>query len=123
MRTMIDGQMLFDEKDLEIEVESVKRECIERAAAGVDGVLNIDLGSRSRKIKQRGTLRAASRQQMENRMGQISAFIDGKTHTLVTAEGKSFCDVRMDSFEAGQIRESGADLVIDYEIIYTQLKV
>lgn len=123
MRTMIDGEVLFDERDLQIEIESVRRECIERAAAGADGVLSIDLGSRSRKIRQRGTLRAASRQQIEGRIEQISAFIDGKTHTLVTIDGKSFCDVRMDSFEAGQIRESGADLVIDYEIIYMQLKV
>ena len=123
MRTMIDEQVLFDEKDLEIEAESVKRACIERTAAGVDGVLSIDLGNRSRKIKQKGILRAASTRQIESRIEQISAFIDGHTHTLATAKDKSFSDVRMDSFKAGQIRESGADVVADYEIVYTQLKV
>ena len=123
MRTMIDGQVLFDEKDLGLEVESAKRACIERTTAGVDGVLSIDLGKRSRKIKQKGILRAASRQQMESRIEKISAFIDGNTHTLVTAGNRSFSDVRMDSFETGQIRESGADVVVDYEIVYTQLKV
>ena len=57
----LDGQMLFDKLDLKIETGSVSRDSVERAVSGLDGVLSIDLGGRSRKIKQKGVLRAASR--------------------------------------------------------------
>lgn len=121
MRTTIDGQDLFDRRHLEIEVGSFKRDSIERAAPGLDGVLTIDLGGRGRKIKQTGTLRAGSRDKLNDRIKAISNYNDGNTHTLVTGDGRKFDNLRMDSFKVTNEQVDGAYIIVDYEIIYTQL--
>ena len=123
MSVTLDGQSLFDEQQLEIEPGSISRDSIERAVPGLDGVLSIDLGGRGRKIKQKGVLRAKSRSQMDNRISVISAYMDGDTHTLVTSGGKEFDNLRVDVFKVSKERASGGGVAIDYEIIYTQLKV
>ena len=123
MSTTLDGQALFDEQQLEIKVGSFGRDSMERTVPGLDGVLSIDLGGRDRKITQKGTLRATSRSQMDERASVISACMDGDTHTLVTDSGEEFDNLRMDVFKVTRERSSGTGLVIDYEIIYTQLVV
>jgi len=123
MSATLDGQILFDERQLEIELGSVSRDSIERAVPGLDGVLSIDMGGRGRKIKQRGVLRAKSRSQMDDRIKAISAYIDGDTHTLVTGDGEEFDNLRVDVFKVSKERVSGGGVAIDYEIVYTQLKV
>ena len=121
MRVTLDQQALFDEQRLEIEAGSFRRDSLERAVAGLNGVLSIDLGQRSRKIRQRGTLRAGSRAQLDERISEISACMDGNTHTLVAADGRQFPNLRMDSFEVGNEHADGAGVSVDYEIAYTQL--
>jgi hypothetical protein len=121
MSVTLDGQNLFDEQQLEIEQDSLNRDSIEKAVAGLDGVLSIDMGERARKIRQRGTLRAQSRAQMNTRINAISAYMDGKTHTLVSNEGETFDNLRMDSFKINRKRAGGGGMVVDYEIVYTQL--
>ena len=123
MSVTLDGQPLFDEQQLEIEPGSSSRDSIERAMPGLDGVLSIDLGGRSRPIRQKGVLRVRSRAELNDKIGEISAFMDGDTHTLVTGSGEEFHDVRMDVFNTSNERTSGGGVSIDYEIIYTQLKV
>ena len=123
MRTALDGQSLFDEQQLEIELGGVSRDSIERAVPGLDGVLSVDLGGRSRKIKQKGVLRAKSRSQMDERISAISAYMDGDTHTLATGSGEEFDNLRMDVFKVSKERAGGSGVAIDYEIVYTQLKV
>jgi hypothetical protein len=123
MSTTLDGQVLFDEQQLEIELGSVSRDLIERAVPGLNGVLSIDMGGRGRKIKQKGILRATSRSQMNERIGEISVYMDGDTHTLVTDSGEEFDNLRMDVFKVMKERTSGGGLAIDYEIVYTQLVV
>ena len=123
MITTLDSQNLFDEQGLAIELGSVSRDSVERVTAGLDGVLSIDLGQRSRKIQQKGVLRAKSRWQMEEKVSAISAFIDGDTHTLVTSDGLEFDNLRMDVFKVTAKRPDGSGLCCDYQIIYTQLKV
>jgi len=123
MSVTLDGQDVFDERKLEIEAGSVGRDSIERMVPGLDGVLSIDLGSRSRKIKQSGVLRAGSRRQMRKKIGLISLFIDGDTHALVVGDGREFDNLRMDVFKVSRERPEGAGLCCDYEIVYTQLKV
>ncbi len=123
MSVILDGQALFDEQQLEIEPGSFSRDSIERAVPGLDGVLTIDLGGRGRQIKQRGVLRARSKAGLEDRIDAISAFMDGDTHTLGISSGREFCDVRMDVFRTSNERTSGGGVSIDYEIVYTQLKV
>jgi hypothetical protein len=121
MSVTLDGQNLFDEQQLEIEQDSLNRDSIEKAVAGLDGVLSIDMGERARKIRQRGTLRAQSRAQMNTRINAISAYMDGKTHTLVSNEGETFDNLRMDSFKVNRKLAGGGGMVVDYEIVYTQL--
>lgn len=123
MSATLDGQNLFGSQQLEIELGSISRDSIERAVPGLDGVLSIDVGERGRKIRQKCVLRAQSRAQMNERISAISAFMDGKTHTLITGGGKEFNDLRMDVFKVSKERAGGDGVAIDYEIVYTQLKV
>jgi hypothetical protein len=121
MSTTLDGQRLFDEQQLEIEVGSLERDSVGRVMSGLDGVLSIDMGSRGRKIKQSGLLQAKSLTQMNDKINAISAYMDGKTHKLVTNSGGEFDNLRMDTFRVSKERPSGANVCCDYEIIYRQL--
>ncbi len=123
MNTTLDGQSLFDQQQIEIEIGSISRDSMERTITGLDGVLSIDMGRRSRKIKQKGTLIAKSQLQMDKRISAISNYMDGDTHKLVTDSGQEFDDLRMDVFKVSKERTSGGGMVVDYEIVYTQLKV
>ena len=122
MSATLDGQILFDKQQLEIEQGSTSRKSIERAAPGLDGVLSIDMGGRSRKIVQKGVLRTKSKAQMDEKISAISAYMDGDTHTLVTDSGEELDNLRMDVFKVNKERTSGGSVAVDYEIIYTQLK-
>jgi hypothetical protein len=106
-----------------IEAESAQRESIERSAAGLDGVVSIDLGGRGRKVRQKGEIRARSKTELNSRVEAISALMDGDTHTLVGSQGETFENLRIDSVSVKNERISGSGIVVDYEIIYTQLMV
>ena len=121
MKTTLDNIILFDEQNLQISAGSFRRDSIEKTVPGLDGMLSIDLGLRGRKIRQTGTLRAKSRAKLEERISKIATFIDGNTHTLVTSSGQEMSNLRMDSFKTGTEHTDGTGIVIDYEIIYTQL--
>jgi len=123
MSATLDGQNLFDEQNLRIEQGSIGRDSIERTVPGLDGILSIDLGGRSRRIKQRGVLRAKSRPQMDDKISTISAYIDGDTHMLIISNGEEFDNIRMDAFKVTEEKTSGSGLCCDYEIVYTQLVV
>lgn len=121
MKTTLDSIILFDEQALEISVKSFSRESLERTVPGLDGMVSIDLGPRGRKIKQTGALRAKSRFQLEQRISKIAAFMDGDTHKLITVAGQEFANLRMDLFKTGTEHTDGSSIIVDYEIIYTQL--
>jgi len=123
MSTALDGQSLFDEQQLEIELGSVSRASMERAIPGLDGVLSVDMGGRCRRIKQKGVLRAKSRAQMDERISAISAYMNGDTHMLLTSSGEEFDNLRMDVFKVSKERTGGSGIAVDYEIVYTQLKI
>ncbi len=123
MGVVLDGIVLFGEGEAELEVGSFSREHIERAAAGLDGVVSVDLGGRGRKIRQRGELRARSKTELNSRVEAISALMDGDAHTLVSSQGETFEDLRIDSVNVKNERASGSGVAADYEIIYTQLMV
>ncbi len=122
MSVTLDGQALFDEANVQIRPGSPARASVERRVCGLDGMLSIDLGRRARTIRQRGTLRAASRTALRARVEAITHFIDGGTHTLVTADGQPYGDLRMDAFNELGESTSGPGVVIEYEIVYTQLE-
>jgi hypothetical protein len=121
MSVTLDDITLFDEQGLEIEVGGPLRACIERAVCGLDGVASIDLGRRVREIRQRGVLHAPSRAAMLARIDSICEFIDGQTHTLRTADGREYRNVRMNTFKRTQECVGGLGMTVEYEIVYTQL--
>jgi len=121
MTVTIDGQALFDEHQSQINIGSFSRNSIERKLPGLEGMLSIDLGRNTRRIQQKGTMRAKSRTQMKERISAISAFADGSAHALVTNSGEKLDNLRMDSFKTIKERTDGIGIVVDYEIIYTQL--
>lgn len=121
MGTTLDGQLLFDEQELTVTAGSLGRISVERTFCGLDGVLSIDLGARARLIQQTGVLRAPGRAAMRARVAAIMAFIDGRTHTLRTADGRAYPNLRMDTFRQINERSGGPSVVLEYEIAYTQL--
>jgi hypothetical protein len=123
MGVVLDGITLFGEGKSELEVGSFSREHIERSAAGLDGVVSIDLGGRGRKVRQKGEIRARSKTELNSRVEAISALMDGDAHTLVSSQGETFENLRIDSVSVKNERVSGSGIVVDYEIIYTQLMV
>jgi hypothetical protein len=121
MYATLDGQKLFDDEQLQIEIGSLERGSIERTMPGLDGVLTIDMGSRGRQIKLTGSLQAKSLTQLNARIDAISAYMDGQVHRLVTGQGEQFDNLRMDVFKVSKERSSGMGLCCDYEIVYRQL--
>ena len=121
MNTTLDDLSLFDEQDLRIEIDGPQRASIERAIPGLDGIVSIDLGRRATKLRQRGVLRAPSQTRLQARIDAIRAFIDGAAHTLATTDGQVYTHLRMDSFIVRDRRPSGPGLMVEYEIVYTQL--
>lgn len=124
---MNDGRILFDGKDLFGPGEHViipqawQRRRIDYAAAGLDGVVSLDLGRRSRTLRQTGRLSADSVNELQKMIAAIEARSDGGAYELFDRYGTSYNHVRLDGFQQkGPIRR--ANLVCcDYEIIYTQL--
>ncbi len=121
MTVTLDGQILFDRQNLQIETDSFIRASIEKTVSSLNGVLSIDLGRRGRQIKQKGMLQAKSRTLLDKRIAAISAFMDGDTHELATNSGEEFDNLRMDVFKVSQQRSSSVGVAVDYEIVYTQL--
>jgi hypothetical protein len=121
MSVTLDGSIVFDGQGLEIELSSIGRESKEKTVPGLDGVISVDLGNRGRKIKQRGTLRARSRPDLQDKIDAIEACIDGEVHTLVTEKQGELSNLRMDSFKARGRRTSGGGVSVGYEIEYRQL--
>ena len=121
MHTTLDEQAVFDDQELTILVNSPSRASLERSVAGLEGALSIDLGARSRQIRQSGILRAAGRAALNTRIDTIAAFLDGQTHTLTTADGRTYANLRMDSFRQTEEHTAGPGIAVKYEIVYTQL--
>jgi hypothetical protein len=119
--TTLDGKALFDERELEMRIGPWERTRVERAVPGLDGVLSIDLGRRTRRIRQRGTLRATGETEMASRLGAIEALCDGDTHTLLTADGCAYANICVDALTQLGRDITGAGVAVTYEIIYTQL--
>lgn len=122
MKVTLDGKIIFEDRRLRLEAGSVFRQQLERAAAGLDGVVSIDLGLRGRRITQKGVLRAISNEQLAGRIAGIEACMDGLEHSLEVSDGRLFEHLRVDRFEVGPRRFDGGGVSCDYEIRYTQLR-
>ena len=119
MWSRLDGTE-FESRSLSI--ESWQRQTIDRAIAGLDSMLSIDLGLRGRHIVQKGLLRAVSAAELIEKIDALAAFMDGKMHSLLMQDGRQFDNLRIDSFQVQQQDCSGTAISCEFEIEYTQLR-
>jgi hypothetical protein len=121
MAITLDNQRIFGDDCPVITIESLRRSFIESSAPGLDGVISIDLGSRGRKLRQTGRLRAKSAAELNRIIAGIQGYIDGKTHCMITTNDGTFNNLRMDSFIVTERGCEGAAVIADYQVAYTQL--
>lgn len=121
MAVTLDNERIFGDDCPVITLESIRRSFIECSAAGLDGVVSIDLGSRGRKLRQAGHLRAKSAVELAGIIASVEQFLDGKTHSLSSTDDGTFENLRLDSFKIVRRSCDGAAVGADYEICYTQL--
>jgi hypothetical protein len=121
MKANLDNFVYFDSDSFNLQIKSRQRDIVSRKAVGLDGETGIDLGQRSRKLVQSGQLRAANKNMLNEQIADIDKMFDGQSRTLITPGGKAFEDLRIDSFQTGDVVVSGSAVSCNYEIIYTQL--
>jgi len=120
MKATLDGIIEFEQAKLDL--GSWQRDSIERAAAGVDGVVNIDLGKRTREIVQKGVMRAASRSALMAKVDFFRDMADGRYHTMETAEGRRFEDMWIEKVMVSGTEYNGSGASCEVEIRYVQLR-
>lgn len=120
MKATLDRTIEFEQTELV--VGSWRRDMIERGAAGIDGVVSIDLGKRTREIVQKGLMRAGSRAVLRIKVDYIRAMADGACHTMETADGQRFENMWIDSVKVSSTEYSGSGASCEVEIRYTQLR-
>jgi hypothetical protein len=119
MKAALDN-LLFDEEGFELEIKSLKRSVISRSAAGLDGQVNIDLGLRDRKIIQLGELRAKSEAELQRKIEEINALVNGQLHTLKCPDGRIFSNLLIEQFETDTVIKGGAQISCPYQIVFLQ---
>lgn len=105
---------------LRMQVGTWTRDTLERTAAGLDGIVSIDLGRRHRILLQKGVLRAFSRAALDARLNALRALVDGRTHRLTIADASTFANVRLDGIVCGPCVTGGNGVRCEFEIKYTQ---
>ncbi|MBE0537436.1 MAG: hypothetical protein IH624_17370 [Phycisphaerae bacterium] len=118
-RAVVDGSVVFVQ--LALEVGTWTRQTVERTAAGLDGVVSVDLGRRSRSLVQRGQLRAFSEAGLRAQLCDVCGLADGQVHTLLVSDGQLFADVRVDGVYVSERVTGGGGVRCEFEMRYTQL--
>jgi hypothetical protein len=119
MRANIDNTIEFEL--LKLKADSWKRDSIEKSAAGLDGVVSVDLGRRKRKIKVCGIIEAQSKSGLEKKKERVNTLLDGKVHTLET--DTEYKNILIDSFEVAKDSHSGKGIGCEFELELSQLRV
>lgn len=120
MWTKIDKTIKLEHEELQI--DSWVRFAAERSAPGLDGVITVDYGMRSRRIIQWCIIRAASESSLQDALNAVVDLIDGKEHAVTLENGAYYGCLRVDSVSSEKNRQSGAGVSCKIEIIYTQLR-
>jgi hypothetical protein len=119
MKAAFDGIVLFEQ--VELKVGSWEREVVEKSAAGLDGSVSVDLGSRRREIAVRGLVWAFSDQQLKTRLDLVRIMMDGASHTLTVEDGQYFDRLRVDNVDVGRKAYSGRGVSCEFEAGCVQL--
>ncbi len=118
MQATFDSAVEF--KALKIKAGSWDRAAIEKSAAGLDGVVSVDLGMRKRKIKVSGLVEAQSKSELSAKTARVEALLDGGMHTLEA--GAMYENVRVDSFAVVKEGVSGRGVSCEFEMELSQLR-
>jgi len=116
------GQALFSSGPAAFAVQGWRVATRRDGFPGVDGVRQLVLGARGRKIRQWGYLTSAV-------AGSLAALIDcieeyqrsSEPCTLVDNYGRSFANAVMTAFTRRPIRRTASGYIVRYEIEYLQL--
>jgi hypothetical protein len=119
MRVLIDGVVEFEE--VSVSVGSWQRKSIERGAAGLDGVVSVDLGKRGREIVQRGVVRAGSDDGLCGAIAAVEGLVDGSSHVMSRGGCGDFGGLRVDGVEVKSRSRSGVGASCEFEVRYFQL--
>ncbi len=119
MWAIINESIFVDEQN--IRARSWTRQHADKSGAGVDGVVSVDLGRRTRELSQQGTLRALSREGLQKVIDQIESLAGTGEITIRTERGQVYSHLRMDQFEAGYIFFAGVGVCCEFTARYCQL--
>jgi hypothetical protein len=114
------GERLFATGSHKLRVFAWERQQSERSFGGLSGTFSLDLGRRTRRIRQSGTLSAPGLVALLRMAEAIDRRADGQAHALMDDEGRWYYNVRMDQFSMQEPRRSGGAVSCTYEITYTQ---
>ena len=120
MWTKIDETIKLEHEELQI--DSWSREAAERSAPGLDGVITVDHGMRSRRIIQRCIIRAVSESSLQELLNNVIGLIDGKEHIVTLENGVCYEYLRVDGVSSEKTKPSGVGVSCMVKIIYTQLR-
>ncbi|MHC4981548.1 MAG: hypothetical protein ACYTF6_00055 [Planctomycetota bacterium] len=117
----LDGQDLFGSGPHSIRPETWSRAVQYRGFAGINGLLTLDMGLRSRRINQTGRLQAATTSAIHAIVSEIEAKLDGGIHTLTDDLGFTYPTVLVERFEQSTPVRRSQGFWCDYKISYRQL--
>ena len=120
MWTKIDEIIKLEHEELQ--VDSWVRDGVEKSAAGLDGVITVDHGMRSRRIIQKCIIRASSASSLQEVLNTVVDLIDGKEHSISFENGECYGCLRVDSVSSEKISRSGSGVSCSVKVIYTQLR-
>lgn len=117
----IDGNELFTTGPSEIVCEGWPRQMIRRGFSGINGEALLDMGSRGRRLTQRGILSGATAELLQQQIDAVNELADGKIHRLVDSDGVVFQKVVMENFQPTTPMRNCGVFRCEYETIYRQL--
>jgi hypothetical protein len=115
------GQDLFGSGPHAFRPGPWRRATQRRGFAGVRGERVLDLGLRSRTIRQTGRLTAETAGEVAALIDAIEAAADGAAHELIDNHGRSFPRAILERFEPITPLLRGRRLHCEYEIDYREL--
>lgn len=118
MNAKIDSTAEF--KVFKIKTGSWNREAVEKSAAGLDGVVSVDLGERKRKITVSGLVEAQSKATLIAKTALLEAMLDGCMHMLEA--DAVYENLRVDSFAVVKEEVSGRGVGCEFEMVLSQLR-
>ena len=89
---------------------------------GLDGVRQLVLGARGRKIRQRGYLTGSTAVALAAQTALIGAYQkSAEPHTLIDNSGLTYPNSVLSTFRCGPVRRAASGYLVRYEAEYLQL--